>query len=158
MRGAGAYARIAKNTGDWFGELQTNIRTPGYETNDYAFQQRADYIWFNGNIGRHWTKPTSWYRQIYAIAGGQNQNNFEGDARSGNCTRTSRRRRRSSGTSRLFYIHRPAVIDDRALRGGPAVIGADEPLRGARHLERLAVRSSSGTAAWAYYWDDVAAA
>ena len=44
----GAYARLAKETGDWFGELQTNTRTPGYETNDYAFQQRADYIWFNG--------------------------------------------------------------------------------------------------------------
>ena len=79
LRGAGLYTRVSKQTGDWFGELQTNIRTPGYETNDYAFQQRADYIWFNGNIGRNWTKPTSWYRQITTIAGGQDQTNFEGD-------------------------------------------------------------------------------
>src|SRR5262249_25521266 len=79
MRGAGFYARLSKGTGDVFGELQTNIRTPGYETNDYAFQQRADYIWFNGNIGRIWTKPTTWYRQIITIFGGQDQRNFEGD-------------------------------------------------------------------------------
>ena len=121
LRGGGAYARIAKNTGDWFGEVQTNIRTPGYETNDYAFQQRADYIWTGANIGRIWTKPTSWYRQIYAIAGLQNQNNFEGDN-----TQRQFHAYYSSTTPQFwnvstFYILRPAVIDDRALRGGPAV-------------------------------------
>jgi len=121
LRGGGAYARLAKNTGDWFGEVQTNIRTPGYETNDYAFQQRADYIWAGANIGRVWTKPTSWYRQINAVAGFQNQNNFEGDL-------TQRQFHTYYATTTpqfwnvsAFYIYRPAVIDDRALRGGPAV-------------------------------------
>jgi hypothetical protein len=121
LRGGGAYARIAKNTGDWFGEVQTNIRTPGYEANDYAFQQRADYIWAGANVGRVWTKPTNWYRQIYAVAGMQNQNNFEGD-------NTARQFHAYYSTTTpqfwnvsTFYISRPAVIDDRALRGGPAV-------------------------------------
>src|SRR5205814_3142943 len=37
LHGAGAYARIAKETGDWTWETSVNTRTPGYETNDYAF-------------------------------------------------------------------------------------------------------------------------
>jgi hypothetical protein len=122
MRGAGLYARLSKQTGDVFGELQTNIRTPAYETNDYAFQQRADYIWFNGNIGRLWTKPTSWYRQIITIAGGQEQHNFEGDR-----TQQQLHAYWSETTPQfwnvtVFGIHRPSVVDDKALRGGPAVI------------------------------------
>jgi len=121
LRGGGAYARLAKNTGDWFGEVQTNIRTPGYETNDYAFQQRADYIWTGTNIGHVWTKPTSWYRQIYTVAGMQNQRNFEGDN-----TQRQFHAYYSTTTPQFwnlstFYIYRPAVIDDRVLRGGPAV-------------------------------------
>jgi hypothetical protein len=122
MRGAGFYARGSKQTGDWFGELQTNVRTPGYETNDYAFQQRADYIWFNGNVGRQWTKPTNWYRQLVMIAGGQEQHNFEGDR-----TQEQLHAYWSETTPQfwnvtVFGIHRPSVIDDKALRGGPAVI------------------------------------
>jgi hypothetical protein len=98
-----------------------NTRTPGYETNDYAFQQRADYIWYNANIGHVWTKPTSWYRSIYSVAGGQSQSNYEGD-------RTQRQMHVyfSETTPQFwnvstFYIYRPSVIDDRQLRGGPAV-------------------------------------
>jgi hypothetical protein len=121
LRGAGGYARVAKETGDWFGEMGLNTRTPGYETNDYAFQQRADYIWYNANIGHVWTKPTSWYRSIYSVAGGQSQSNYEGD-------RTQRQMHVyfSETTPQFwnvstFYIYRPSVIDDRQLRGGPAV-------------------------------------
>jgi Domain of unknown function (DUF5916)/Carbohydrate family 9 binding domain-like len=122
MRGAGLYVRGAKQTGDWLAELQTNIRTPGYETNDYAFQQRADYIWFNGNVGRQWTKPTSWYRSMFTIVGGQEQHNFEGDR-----TQEQLQAYWSETTPQfwqvtVFGIHRPSVVDDKALRGGPAVI------------------------------------
>jgi hypothetical protein len=122
MRGAGLYTRVSKQTGDWFGELQTNIRTPGYETNDYAFQQRADYIWFNGNIGHLWTKPTSWYRQIYTIAGGQDQRNFEGDRTQQQLHAYFSETTPQFWNVSMFAIHRPSVIDDKALRGGPAVI------------------------------------
>jgi uncharacterized protein DUF5916/cellulose/xylan binding protein with CBM9 domain len=137
LRGGGAYARIAKTTGDWFGELQTNIRTPGYETNDYAFQQRADYIWTGANIGRVWTKPTSWYRQIYTVAGMQSQNNFEGDV-----TQRQFHAYYSTTTPQFwnlsaFYILRPGVIDDRALRGGPAIRSATN------HFAELDVTSDS---------------
>src|SRR4029077_11794851 len=51
LRGGGAYARISKQTGLWFGEMQVGTRTPGYETNDYSFQQRADYTMATANVG-----------------------------------------------------------------------------------------------------------
>jgi hypothetical protein len=124
LRGAGGYMRVAKETGDWFGEAQVNTRTPGYETNDYAFQQRADYIWFNGNIGRVWTKPTSWYRQIYAIVGGQTQNNFEGDNTQRQIHGYWSEQTPNFWNVTTMYIGRPAYVDERQLRGGPAVLTA----------------------------------
>lgn len=121
LGGAGAYARLAKNTGNWFGEMQMNTRTPGYETNDYAFQQRADYLWFNSNIGRIWTKPTSWYRQIIALAGGQTQNNYEGDNNQRQFHAYWQETTPQFWNATFFYINRPSVMDDGALRGGPVI-------------------------------------
>ena len=115
----------SKETGDWFGELQTNIRTPGYETNDYAFQQRADYIWFNGNIGRVWTKPTNWYRQIYTIAGGQDQRNFEGDRTQQQLHAYFSETTPQFWNVTVFDIHRPSVIDDKAAARRPGGDRAD---------------------------------
>jgi hypothetical protein len=152
MQGAGWYARLGKDIGNWFGEVQTNSRTPGYETNDYAFQQRADYMWYGTNVGRNWTKPGLWYRSISALVGAQAQNNFEGD-------RTSEQLHTyfSTTTPRFWnvsamYIDRPSVIDDRQLRGGPAVRTPTA------HYTELDVSSDSrsaliGNGSLDYYWD-----
>jgi Domain of unknown function (DUF5916)/Carbohydrate family 9 binding domain-like len=121
LAGAGAYARLAKESGQWFGEIQTNTRTPGYETNDYAFQQRADYLWFNSNIGAIWTKPTRWYRQIIALAGGQTQDNYEGDNNQRQLHYYWQETTPQFWNVTFFYINRPPVMDDRALRGGPVI-------------------------------------
>jgi hypothetical protein len=121
LRGGGLYARFAKETGEWFWETGFNTRTPGYETNDYAFQQRADYIWNNFNIGRQWTKPTRWYQSIFSIAGGQIQRNFSGDVNQAQLHEFVSTMTPQFWNITEFYIDRPAVIDDRQLRGGPAV-------------------------------------
>ncbi|HSQ29296.1 MAG TPA: DUF5916 domain-containing protein [Gemmatimonadaceae bacterium] len=152
LRGAGAYARAAKEIGDWFGEVSFNSRTPGYETNDYAFQQRADYIWYNANVGRIWTKPRRWYRQLVVLGGGQNQRNFEGDR-----TQTQLHAYVSETTPQFwqfttFYISRPSVVDDHQLRGGPAVQAPGS------QFVNLNVRTDSrrtitGNASVQYYWD-----
>lgn len=152
LRGAGLYVRAAKNTGNWFGELQTNIRTPGYETNDYSFQQRADYIWGVANLGHLWTKPTSWYRQIITIAGTQDQKNFEGDLTQRQFHAYVSETTPQFWTFTTFFIHRPTIVDDKALRGGPAVLGQRSD------YTELDVSSDSrtkliGNAAFSYYWD-----
>ena len=121
LRGLGVYARLAKNTGNWFGEMQMNTRTAGFETNDYAFQQRADYLWFNSNVGRIWTKPTSWYRQIITIAGAQTQSTYEGNNNERQFHAYWSETTPQFWNVTTLYINRPSVLDDRALRSGPMI-------------------------------------
>jgi hypothetical protein len=121
LRGLGAYARVAKQSGEWLWEAATNIRTPGFETNDIAFLQRADYAWMNANILRQWTTPKDWYRNLSILAGAQQQLNFDGDVTdrqwrvSGNATFNN------FWTLGSFVIVHPATDDDHATRGGPVV-------------------------------------
>ena len=51
LRGLGAYTRLGKDAGILRWETMVNVRTPGFETNDYAFQTTADYLFVNGNVG-----------------------------------------------------------------------------------------------------------
>lgn len=123
MQGAGAYVRLGKDGGNWNWELMGNTRTPGFEVNDIAYQSRADYAWFNGNVARFLSQPTSWYRTLFLIAGGQYQRNFQGlevtgrDFHVGAFGTTP-----SFGNVNAFLILRPTLLDDRLLRGGPAVL------------------------------------
>jgi hypothetical protein len=122
LRGYGFYTRLAKNSGSWIWETAQNWRSPGFEVNDLAFLDRADYKWMNANAGRQWTTPGSWYRNAVIIAGGQQQFNYDGD-------RTDQQAQVYYGMEfpnywnlRTFYIHHPSVLDDRLTRGGPVVM------------------------------------
>ena len=121
LRGAGAYARIAKETGDWTWETSVNTRTPGFETNDYAFQQSADYIWYNANLNRFWSKQTKWYQSMFGILGMQSQTNYEGDRTATQVHEFLNFTTRQFWNITEFLIVRPSAVDDRQLRGGPVV-------------------------------------
>ncbi len=121
LRGAGAYARVAKETGDWMWETAFNTRTPGYETNDYAFQHRADYLWYNANVLRFWSKPTRWYRTFLTIVGGQTQYNYEGDRTATQVQLFTTETTPQFWNINAFYIAQLPQLDDRQLRGGPVV-------------------------------------
>ncbi|AHG88585.1 putative membrane associated hydrolase [Gemmatirosa kalamazoonensis] len=122
LQGYGLYAHLAKESGDWMWELGQNWRSPGFEVNDIAFQSRADYGWMNANLVRQWTKPTAWYRNAFAVIGGQQQYNYDGDRTDlqgqifGQVTLSNYYN--VSG----FVIHHPHVLDDRLMRGGPTVV------------------------------------
>ena len=71
LRGYGLFTRVGKDSGctlRW--ELMANVRSPGFENNDLAFLDRADFLWVNGNLGGSFTTPTSWYRSIFTSLGG----------------------------------------------------------------------------------------
>jgi hypothetical protein len=121
MRGLGAYARIAKDAGDWMWESAINLRTPGFENNDIAFLRSADYIWYNANIVRHFTKPTSWYRDLFVLVGGQQQVNFSGDKTDGQLQFSVQNLLPNFWRVSSFYFYRPELADDHLLRGGPLV-------------------------------------
>lgn len=121
LRGYGLYTRLAKENGDWLWETAQNWRSPGFEVNDLAFLDRADYRWMNVNVGRQWTTPTSWYRNIFTSVGGQQQFNYDG-------LRTDQQAQFYYGLEflnywnlRTFAIYHPTVDDDRLTRGGPVV-------------------------------------
>jgi hypothetical protein len=152
LRGGGLYTRLAKETGSWIGELALDTRTPGYESNDYAFQQRADYIFTNANLAKVWTAPTSWYHQLAGVAGVQAIRNYEGDR-----TNLDLHTYLAITTPQFWNItnvnvQQPASIDDRQLRGGPAVRSPTS------HFVSLNVSTDSrhafvANANNAYYWD-----
>ena len=121
LRGLGAYARFAREQGDWLWEVSTNVRTPGFENNDIAFLSRADYAYMGGNVFRQWTKPTSWYRQLYAIAGGQQKYNLEGDLIDRQGQLFGEIVLPNYWDLNAFYIHRASVLDDGLSRGGPVL-------------------------------------
>jgi hypothetical protein len=83
LRGHGGYLRLAKDAGEWQWEGAVNYRSPGFEVNDAAFLNRADWVWSVANVMRRWTRPTSRYRSWMAIVGGQQEYNFDGDRTAG---------------------------------------------------------------------------
>jgi len=121
MQGVGGYARLAKESGHLLWEVSTNFRTPAYNNNDIAFFSRADYWWMQANIFPLWTKPTKWYRQLFLIAGGQQQYNFDGDLNDRQFQTFAQVQTLGYWWFTGFWIHRPSVFDDRLTRGGPVV-------------------------------------
>ena len=121
MRGGGAYMRLSKGSGSWMWEAALNTRTPGFEDNDIGFLTRADYFWYNANVFRYWTKPTKWYRDFAVIAGGQQQQNFDGDLTDRQGQIFAQANFLNFWSASAFYIRHPALLDDRLLRGGPVV-------------------------------------
>jgi len=121
MQGLGGYARLAKESGHLLWEVSTNFRTPAYNNNDIAFFSRADYWWMQANIFPLWTKPTKWYRQLFLIAGGQQQYNFDGDLNDRQFQTFAQVQTLGYWWFTGFWIHRPSVFDDRLTRGGPVV-------------------------------------
>jgi hypothetical protein len=121
LRGYGFYTRLAKQNGDWLWETMQNWRSPGFEVNDLSFLDRADYKWMNFNIGRQYTTPTRYYRNIFSSIGAQQQFNYDG-------LRTDEQAQGYYGMElpnywnvRAFSIYHPSVYDDRLTRGGPVV-------------------------------------
>lgn len=121
LRGYGAYVRLAKDAGDWQWELSTNLRSPGFETNDIAFQIFADYVWMSGNVLRQFTRPTRYFRHLTLIAGGQQQVNYDGDLTDRQVHAYVGGQLPNYWNASAFYIHGLATLDDRLTRGGPVV-------------------------------------
>jgi len=121
LRGLGGYARFSRESGNLLWEASTNFRTPGFENNDIAFFSRADYWWMSGNVFRQWTKPTTWYRQLFFIAGGQQQYNFDWDLTDRQVQLFGYIQPLNYWEIQGFWIHRPNVFDDRLSRGGPVL-------------------------------------
>ncbi|PYP37968.1 MAG: hypothetical protein DMD48_10415 [Gemmatimonadetes bacterium] len=121
LRGYGGYARLSHEQGKLLWEVQTNIRSPGFDANDITFFQPNDFIYMGANLFPQWTKPTSWYRQLFFIVGGQQKYNFAGDVTNRQFQLFGFIQPHNYWNIQSFWMHRAEVFDDRATRGGPVV-------------------------------------
>ena len=121
LRGYGAYARLAKDAGDWLWEVSANLRSPGFETNDVGFLTAADYVWTSANLLRQFTTPTRYFRRLTLIAGGQQEVNYSGDLISRQLHAYAGAQLPNYWTVSGFYMRWPERDDDRLTRGGPVV-------------------------------------
>ncbi len=121
LRGYGLFTRVAKMEGKFLWEAMSNVRSPGIELNDLSFLDRADYVWVNGNLGLSWTKPTRWYRDMAAIAGGATQYNYDGDRTELEYQSFYQISFPNYWRLRAMWIHDVPSYDDRLTRGGPVV-------------------------------------
>ena len=121
MSGLGGFARVSKEAGHWLWEVSTNFRTRSFNNNDVTFFNRADYWWMSANLFPQWTKPSSWYRQLYLIGGAQQQYNFDGDLTDRQYHAFAQMQTLSYWWLTTYWIHRPELFDDRLTRGGPVV-------------------------------------
>ena len=121
LRGFGGYTRLSKDTGPWLWEAQVNYRSPGFEVNDMAFLTQADYVWMLTNVVRQWTRPGSWYRDIWINGGVQQQLNFDGDRNDLQFHQYSQATFHNYWTLGVYGHIRPEVDADRTTRGGAVV-------------------------------------
>ncbi len=122
LRGYGLFTRVGKDAGKLRWEAMANIRSPGFEVNDLSFMNTADYKWVNGNVGGSWTKPTRWYRNMFASLGGATQYNYDGDRTWTQIQAFYSIDFLNYWRIRLIGIHRPDALDDQLTRGGPVVV------------------------------------
>ncbi|MGH7691001.1 MAG: DUF5916 domain-containing protein, partial [Gemmatimonadaceae bacterium] len=121
LRGYGLYTRVAKDYGTLHWEAMSNVRSPGFEVNDLAYQDRADYAWFNGNIGIQETTPTRWYRTIFAVLGGETEYDYDGDRTLADLHAGYIMTFPNYWNLRTFGIHDVPALDELLTRGGPVV-------------------------------------
>lgn len=121
LRGYGFYSRLAKENGNWLWETAQNWRSPGFETNDLSYLDRADYKWMNANIGRQFVVPRSWYRNIFTTVGFQQQFDYDGLRSNEDAHAYYGMQLPNYWNIRTFYIHDWTVDDDALTRGGPVV-------------------------------------
>lgn len=122
LRGLGGYSRLAKDAGKFEFESAVNWRTPGFEANDLAFNTRADYFWMNTNLALNFSRPTTWYRNYFLVAGSQREYNWDGDRTDTQFHAGAFGQLLNYWNVNFFGIRRTDVKDDRLLRGGPVVI------------------------------------
>jgi hypothetical protein len=121
LRGYGGYLRASKDQGLWRGEAVVNVRSPGFEVNDIAFLQRADFVWMGANVMRQQSRPGRWYRSLELVGGAYQQLNFDGDRTEARIHLSGEAQLRNFWWASLLVSHRPATLDDQLTRGGALV-------------------------------------
>jgi len=121
LRGYAAYGRVSKEGGNWLWELSSMVKSPGFEANDVGFISQVDRIFMHGNLGRQFTTPTRFARQMAFLLGGQQAYNFSGDLVDRQAQLFSQFTFHNYWDVTAFVIFSFPRVDDQATRGGPVI-------------------------------------
>lgn len=121
LSGTGAIARLSKGSGTWLWDLNAASVSPGFETNDLGFQQKADYRWLNGTFGRQYTASTRWYRSLGWLTGAEQYWNHDGDITGRDASGFMNVELKNYWRSTIYVGRSFASLSDRKARGGPVL-------------------------------------
>ena len=121
LSGQGGRVMLSKQTGRWRPNMQVQAYTPGFETNDAGFLQRADMIAGHALMQYVHEEPTKHYREKQVWFGTWMSRNFDGDTLERGVFADH------FGTLQNYWNYRAALfmvsdaVSDQRTRGGPVV-------------------------------------
>jgi hypothetical protein len=119
LAGLSGAAYLNKVAGNWIWTAAGSTMSPGFEVNDFGFQERVDLVSTAIAGGRRWTKSGSVLRQAYANVAVKNGWNYDGDLIEQSISAYGFGRLRNFWETSLSLGYQPGVLDDRLTRGGP---------------------------------------
>jgi hypothetical protein len=121
LEGWGARGMVSKVTGLWRPNVQVQAFSPGLETNDVGFMQRADIIsghafmqYLDQNVTSHFRQKNVWF-------GGWQNSNFDGDTLRQGVMIDHSATLANYWTYGVQMLAWGSAVSDRLTRGGPVV-------------------------------------
>ena len=121
LTGWGGKGMISKATGIWRPNVQVQAYSPGYETNDAGFMQRADIISSHALMQYVNQNPTTRFREKHLWFGTWQNRNFDGDTLDRGFFADGSATFANYWESRASLFVTPGAFSDRLTRGGPVV-------------------------------------
>ena len=121
LTGWGGRAMVSKATGIWRPNVQVQGFSPGYETNDIGFMQRADIISAHALMQYVNQNPTKRFRERHMWTGMWQTRNFDGDTLERGVFADAFGTFANYWESRAALFVTAGAFSDRLTRGGPVV-------------------------------------
>lgn len=121
LSGWGGRAMLSKSDGLWRPLVQVQAYSPGFETNDIGFMQRADIISTHAVMQYFNQKPSPHFREKNMFLGVWHNRNFDGDTLDRGLFAEWFGVTSNYWRPDMTLIVAPGAFDDRLTRGGPVV-------------------------------------
>jgi len=121
LTGWAGKAMVSKATGVWRPNVQVQAYSPGYETNDVGFMQRADQVSAHALVQYLNQNPTKRFREKNLWTGFWQTTNFDGDTLERGVFADAFGTFANYWESRAALFLSPGAFSDRLTRGGPLV-------------------------------------
>jgi hypothetical protein len=121
LSGSAGRVMLSKQTGLWRPIVQVHAYSPGFETNDVGFMQRADILSMNALTQYVNEQPTKRFRSRTVWMGGWMNRNFDGDTLERGVFADAFGSFANYWDYRAALFVTPGAFSDQRTRGGPVV-------------------------------------